>query len=199
MSLDKIDFFYNGKGFHDFQENHYEVFAKALLKRVKHHNDFLITQNWDNIRENSLIIAYDYEGLHDDLSSVVKGNIHEFYRRVFVINWRFLAHLDSPRHYQRKSFVGSLFNRSYRVITEGRNVSLDYADFYGDSLALENLRTDTSGQWRVNIVYEIGMYEKVYCGIDILQVLGTYLEEYMEKYDSLKHLDKFAENHQRPQ
>ena len=114
MSLDKIDFIYRGGDYHVFKENHYKLFAKALLKQVKHHKDFLITYEWKNIRENSLIVAYDYEGFYDDIVHVAKHqqNAHEFYRRIFIINWRH-GFADDPRDYQQKSFAGNLLPYAY--------------------------------------------------------------------------------------
>lgn len=205
MSLDKIDFVFihAGEDQYLYHENHYESFAKALLKKVKYQNDFLITSDWSEIRKNSLIIVFDYEEFHDDLTELTKyqQNAHEFYRRIFLINWRQISYYDDPRDYNNRSFVGNLFSRAYEVIMKNWKVSIDYPDFYGDSSALDNLRitqTSLSKQWRLSIAYKVGMYEIVFCDINILQVLGIYLDEYMEKYDHLKRLNKFAASHQKP-
>ena len=39
------------------------------------------------------------------------------------------------------------------------------------------------------------MYESVDCEVDLLQALGMYLNEYMEKYDRLIHLNPLLTNH----
>uniref|UniRef100_UPI0026363CB6 hypothetical protein n=1 Tax=uncultured Microscilla sp. TaxID=432653 RepID=UPI0026363CB6 len=70
--------------------------------------------------------------------------------------------------------------------------------FYADSAALDQLRKDTgkaNEQWSLSAIFDIGLYESVDCKIDIIKVLGIFLNEYMEKYDCLIHLNPHATNH----
>ncbi|EAY24395.1 hypothetical protein [Microscilla marina] len=201
MSLDKIDFLHHKDNPKYFGANQYKAFAEKLLKHVKHTKDFVIITDWKDIRENSLIITYAHKHLHDELANLPQQNTLEFYRRIFVINWSNTLP-ETPRGYQNKAFAGHLISLSYQIIMDERKALIQYADFFGDSAALNNLKAgakNTKQQWGVQTIREAGLYEAVHCAVNVLKVLSMYLDEYMEKYDWLKKLDPCATNHARTQ
>ncbi len=196
MKLDKVDFIYKGDSFHIYDTNHYEVFAELLFKRLKHQHKYLMAKDWCDIRENSLVIAFDYDTLHDDLEKLPLQNAHQFYRRIFVINW-WNGHLNSPSDYQNKCFAGSLGNHAYYAIMNDFRADIDYS-FYADSYALEHLREGAIGpnrQWKIGSTCEVGLYESVVSEVNLLRALGLYLSEYMEKYECLIQLNPLLTNH----
>lgn len=197
MSLYKIDFFYKKGETYFYGKNHHEVFAKKVLAHVKC-QDFLITDEWEKTRENSLIIAFEYQGFHHDLENFAQHKPHETYRRIFFINWTSISDVIAPIDYKNKCFAGNLFRHAYTSIMEEWKPSSEFSRFYADSAALDNLRVDTAEankQWSLSAVFDTGLYDLVYCKIDIVKVLGLFLYEYMEKYDFLRNLNPLATNH----
>ncbi|WP_299466215.1 hypothetical protein [uncultured Microscilla sp.] len=126
MSLDKIDFLYKEGEPHFYGKNHHEVFAKKVLGHVKC-QDFLITNEWEKTRKNSLIIAFDYQNFHNDLENFAQHKSHETYRRIFFVNWMLRGSTISPRGYKNKCFAGNLFKQAYLAIMEGWGPDNDYS------------------------------------------------------------------------
>lgn len=207
MPLNKIDIVFISHGDDPYLQEgkHFENFAKAL-QQVTHCQDFLIVREWKNIRYNSLLVVFEYEEFHDDIAEVAKhqANAHEFYRRIFLVNWDYSRSHD-PDDYQNKSFAGNLTSRAYHVIIEKRKACIDYLDFYADDFALDTLRAGgiaPDWPWYVGELYTADGYLLTYWTVaannSIIEVLAIFFDEYMEKYDDIKHLDKFAENPERP-
>lgn len=190
MTLNKIDFlFKNGNlDFYD-DENHYQRFVMELATYVKN-IDISIINDWKSVRDNSLIIIYEYTDFYEELISFIGENNLHFFRRIFIISAA-LKEFQSPSRYQQKSFAGSTYHLSYNSFVHKANPNRKYPAFCVDKLAITSLENSQGDTWISTIEPSIG-YEVVKTSVDIVKLLGLYFSEYMEKYDQLKDLDKFA-------
>jgi len=202
MTLDKIDVLYNPDAVDHYKTSdslpHYKKFINNL-KPSLNTSDVVIVKSWMQVRENSLIILYEYDGFYQELINFAGDKNLHFYRRIFIISNR-LREFYHPSGYQNKSFIGSLHSTAYDFFTRGGNLGIKYSDLRVDNLALSYLKNNIDKErWFVNQdLSNSDGYELVYCSINLADPLAIYFNEYMEKFDQLKDIDKFAAPEEKP-
>jgi len=199
MPLERINIIYNPQvkeycynGIDNNELPHYRRFFTKLKQNLPS-KDITLISSWDEVQDNSLVILYEYQGFYEDLKTYSQRTCNEIFRRIFIISDSFRAFYH-PYNYQEKSFAGTLYNIAYDFFAQGGGFNEQYPSFYVDERATNKLRETYKEQnWRVtDTVPGLFGYSVVFNKDNLIKPLAIYFNEYMEKFDQLKDIDKFA-------
>lgn len=192
MSIHTVYFLYNkfekdGNLVGSSVLEHYQSFTEQLSEQLG-----AIKTKWihslNDITPDSLIIMYSYRGFAGELESFLQAHSSFSYRQFFVISNPF-APLQLPGFYKGKNFMGSMMLQAYKNYVNGIKQPKHYPAFYVDELACVKLQ-GTEQLWSLADVSRQG-YKGVHCQDEVITPLAIYINEYIQKYDGLKDIDKF--------